>query len=433
MKISGWGRYPLVEAEIEELRYSSVLKHGADGSVQCIARGLGRSYGDSSLAARIVLTPSSNRILSFDGATGELTCEAGMSLDEIVKILLPRGWFPEITPGTRYVTVGGAIASDVHGKNHHRCGCFSESVRSFRLLLPDGSIVGCSRDENIELFRATCGGMGLTGIILDATVRLQPVRSAFIEQQTFAAANLDEALAFFQEQSDWAYSVAWIDCLASGKQLGRSILMVGRHAREGALYLGQKRKISVPFSLPGIFLHRYTVSAFNALYYSRKARSAGESSLVDFNSFFYPLDALENWNRIYGRSGFVQYQFVLPLESSRQGLMEVLAKISQSGQGSFLAVLKLFGPGNENYLSFPREGYTLALDFKITGSLFVLLDELDTIVTAYGGRLYLTKDARMKPGMLRSGYPRLDRFLDIRKKISAAGMFESRQSIRLGI
>lgn len=432
MKVSGWGRYPLVEAAIEELRHSSFLKESPGEVNSCIARGLGRSYGDSSLADMIVLTPSSNRIYAFDEAAGELSCEAGMSLDEIIQIFLPRGWFPEITPGTRYVTIGGAIASDVHGKNHHRAGCFSECVLSFRLLLPDGSIVRCSRDENYELFRTTCGGMGLTGIILDAIVRLQPVRTAFIEQQTFAAANLDEALSLFQQYNDWPYSVAWIDCLASGKQRGRSILMVGKHAREGTLQLKAKRKISVPFTMPGIFLNRYTVSAFNALYYGRKAGSAGES-LVDFNTFFYPLDALNNWNRIYGRSGFTQYQFVLPLESSRQGLMEILARIAQSGQGSFLAVLKLFGRENENYLSFPRQGYTLALDFKITRSLFPLLDELDAIVADHGGRLYLTKDVRMKPEMLRSGYPRLNHFLGIRQKNGASKMFRSKQSIRLGI
>lgn len=430
MKISGWGRYPVIDAEMVDLR--SVVAAGAKtaASRKCIARGLGRSYGDSSLADRVITTLRANRIYSFDAGTGLLTCEAGLSLDDIVSVFLPRGWFLEITPGTRFVTVGGAIASDVHGKNHHVAGCFSESVLAFHLLLPGGEVVTCSREENRELFLATCGGMGLTGIILDAVIRLRKVDSALIEQQTFSAANLTEAFTLFEQHGDWPYSVAWIDCLARGGKKGRSILMVGEHAAAGSLDLPPKKKVTVPFSMPGMLLNRYTVSAFNELYHAMKTKKASREQ-VDLHSFFYPLDSLLEWNRIYGGTGFTQYQFVLPLESSREGLSAILDQIADSGQGSFLAVLKLFGRENENYLSFPREGYTLALDFKITRNLFPLLDRLDSLVLDFGGRLYLTKDARMKPAMLRAGYPSLARFEQVREKIGADAVFHSKQSMRL--
>jgi decaprenylphospho-beta-D-ribofuranose 2-oxidase len=432
-RISGWGNYPVVEAKPYALRNIGKLRAylESDASLK-IARGLGRSYGDSSLSEAVVLTRSYACITGFDDARGVVQCEAGISLAELIEVFLPRGWFLKATPGTRQITVGGAIASDVHGKNHHSAGCFSESVLSFELMLADGTIIRCSKNENPELFRATCGGMGLTGIILQATLQLQRVNSNRIRQITIKARNLEEIFYAFSEYASWPYSVAWIDCLASGENLGRSLLMVGHHEREGRLRVESKKPLSLPVHFPSWWLNRYSISLFNYMYYTKQRKSPKEST-VGFDAFFYPLDAVSNWNLMYGRNGFTQYQCVLPLAASQDGLLAVLERISRSGMGSFLAVLKLFGEANENYLSFPMEGYTLALDFKLQNGVFALLDELDRIVLDHGGRLYLAKDVRMPAAMMRSGYPKLEQFADIRERYGMKRIFHSLQSRRLEI
>lgn len=431
-EIHGWGRYPVVEADLKKLDSASAGKASQLDVDQGIARGLGRSYGDSALSSLVFDVQPMNRMLSFDAETGELRCEAGISLAEILNVFLDRGWFLPVTPGTKHVTVGGAVASDVHGKNHHSAGCFSDHVSSLKLLGPTGEIYQCSRQENTELFRATCGGMGLTGIILEVTFSLQQVESAFWDVEIFKARDLSEIFELFEEHQNWPYSVAWIDCLASGSNLGRSLLMVGRNRSDGRLGYSPSNNISVPFDFPSGLLNKYTVSLFNSLYYNR-VLGDHKSAMRGVESFFYPLDAVGNWNKIYGKNGFLQYQFVLPKEQSYDGLEKILHKISESGKGSFLSVLKLMGEQNDNYLSFPMRGYTLALDFKVEPGIFSLLDELDKIVTDCGGRIYLTKDARMKPEVFEHGYPQLDRFREIRKQYGMEGVFESEQSKRLGI
>jgi decaprenylphospho-beta-D-ribofuranose 2-oxidase len=431
--ISGWGNYPVVEAKQHALRDVDELRTflSKDSSFK-ITRGLGRSYGDSSLAEAVILACPHSCITAFDEDKGVVCCEAGVSLAELVEVFLPRGWFPQVTPGTKQITVGGAIASDVHGKNHHAAGCFSECVLSFELLLADGSVVSCSKNENPELFLATCGGMGLTGVILNASLQLQRVPSAQIGQITLRAKNLAEIFHSFAEYASWPYSVAWIDCLASGEDLGRSVLMVGDHLPGGDPQYKPPKPLSLPFYFPSWWLNRYSISLFNHLYYARARRSSNRQ-IVGIDSFFYPLDAVANWNRMYGRNGFTQYQCVLPLAASQDGLRAILQRICSSGMGSFLAVLKLFGEANENYLSFPMAGYTLALDFKLQDRVFALLDELDSIVLDHGGRLYLTKDARMAPAMIRHGYPKLEQFMKIREKHGLTKIFHSLQSRRLGI
>lgn len=406
-----------------------------------IARGLGRCYGDSSLGDNVVSTLRFNRMLAFDGQTGILSCEAGLSLGEILEVFVSRGWFLPVTPGTKFVTVGGAIASDVHGKNHHLAGSFSNHVLFMDVLLASGEIVRCSKKENADLFWATCGGMGLTGIIISASIGLIPITSAYIVQETVKARNLDEIMSLFEESVHWTYSVAWIDCLATGFSQGRSILMRGKHAdKENLLSAGQvktplllpnKRTWNVPMFFPNFALNSLSVRTFNMAYFA-KAPTEVFRSIIDYDQFFYPLDALHNWNRIYGRRGFTQYQFVLPKESSREGLQRILSGIATSGMGSFLAVLKLFG-NQDNLLSFPTEGYTLALDFPITDKLFPFLNGLDSILLDYGGRIYLTKDARMSADVFKKGYKKLDDFLALKKKFDSAKKFQSRQSNRLGI
>jgi FAD/FMN-containing dehydrogenase len=337
-----------------------------------------------------------------------------------------------VTPGTKFITVGGAIASDVHGKNHHKEGCFSECLVAFHLMLPDGTIVRCNRNGSEELFRATCGGMGLTGVVLDATFRLRQVQSAYIRETVLRAANLEEIFSLFEQHQTATYSVAWIDCLAKGKSLGRSLLMLGEHSDSGPLTLPAAPRYSVPVNFPGICLNRHSVSLFNHLYYKTKPAPV-EGRPVHLDPFFYPLDAISNWNRMYGRSGFAQYQLVLPKESSFEGLQAILHRISRAGLGSFLGVLKLLGPSNENMLSFPTKGYTLALDFRIQKRLFPLFDELDRVVLDHGGRLYLAKDARMSRAVFRQGYPQWEGFIRLREKLGMKSKMNSLQSKRLGV
>ncbi len=431
--LAGWGRYPTIDAE-------SIEPYNEDGVVQAISdpprlglipRGAGRSYGDSSLAPRVIRSSRLDRFIRFDEASGLLTCCSGVTLAEILKIFVPRGWFLPVTPGTKFVTVGGAIASDVHGKNHHLDGSFSDHLSSITVATACEGIITCTREHHASLFHATCGGMGLTGFILEATFRLKPVRSSLIEQQTFQAGNIEEALDLFEEYRERTYSVAWIDCLSTGRALGRSLLMLGEHAQEGALTIRQRPRLAIPVDLPGWLLNRYSIQAFNGLYYRRGNKRSVD--LVHYDAFFYPLDRIGHWNRLYGKRGFVQYQLVIPKEYGLEGLTAIIERIVTSKRGSFLSVLKAFGRGNDNPLSFPMEGYTLALDFKVDDGLFDFLDELDAIVMAHGGRLYLTKDSRMSEEVFKQGYPRWREFMETRRAYGADGVFNSLQSQRLGI
>ena len=379
MKQSGWGRFPIIEATVSAPWMVQNAKSWLTECDALIARGLGRSYGDSSLSPNILCTEHCDHFLEFDSKSGRLKCESGTSLDTILEIAVPQGWFLPVTPGTKYVSVGGAIAGDVHGKNHHRDGCFSEFCSSFSLLAGDGLIYECSRENHSDLFHATCGGIGLTGIILDATLQLKRIKSSQIRKTTYKAKNLMEAINLFEENNDVAYSVAWIDCHSKRRNLGRSIVIFGEHDESGALITNNRKTITIPFEMPSFLMNRFTVSIFNSFYYRISSRSKRQK-LVHYEPFFYPLDRLKCWNRLYGKNGFIQYQFVLPRESGPKGITRILERISSSGKGSFLAVLKLFGTENDNYLSFPLSGYTLALDFKIEPGLFYLLDQLDAMV-----------------------------------------------------
>jgi FAD/FMN-containing dehydrogenase len=399
---------------------------------ELIPYGNGRSYGDSALNKNIVQVRPYNYFLNFDETNGLLHVQAGVLLSEILDALVPRGWFLKITPGTKLITVGGAIASDVHGKNHHREGCFSECVDMFRLMLPDGSIAECSRKENVDLFRATCGGMGLTGVILDARISLKRIRSKYILQKTVKTRNLQETFEAFEEYKDVPYSVAWIDCLAKGGDTGRCLLMAGDFSDDGELDYSPAKKINIPFHFPQFILNIATVKAFNFFYYERIRKQVSEQK-ADIDAFFYPLDAINNWNRMYGRKGFTQYQFILPKEASFECMEAILKRIAASGRGSFLAVLKLYGKANANYLSFPLEGYSLALDFKIENGLFEFLDSLDEIVVKYGGRIYLAKDARVSRKVVEHGYPEIDKFRELRRQYKMDEKFNSLQSRRLGL
>lgn len=437
--IANWGNYPVMETEERTFSFEEQLNETLFHSDHIIARGNGRCYGDASLAKHTISTLKYDKILSFDTEKGIFECQTGLMLDKILEVIVPKGWFLPVTPGTKFITVGGAIASDVHGKNHHVDGCFSHHVLEMDVVLGNGETITCSPTVNSDLFWATCGGMGLTGVITRAKFDLKKIESSYIKQKQIKAKNLEEVIQLFEEYKHYTYSVAWIDCLKKGKHFGRSILMLGEHAKlkdldekkkKDPLKLPGKKQITFPFTLPSFVLNQFTVKAFNFLFYGKNLKRE-INNVISYEPFFYPLDAILHWNRGYGKKGFVQYQFVLPLES-KQGLVEILKKISDKGLGSFLAVLKVFGK-QDDLISFPKEGYTLALDFPVRKGLFEFLDELDKVVLNYGGRLYLSKDARMKAEIFWNGYSKAQKFLDIVKKYNPGFKFNSIQADRLSI
>ncbi len=437
MKISNWGKYPVVDGP--ERRGPYLVEEQT--AKTWIPRGMGRCYGDSSLGEIMVSSLHLDRMLGFDAKTGQLFCESGVTYEDLLKTFVPKGWFPPVTPGTKFVSLGGAIASDVHGKNHHKEGSISDHVLALDLMLPGGEVLTCSREQHASLFWATIGGMGLTGFILRLHLQLKKIETSAIRYENVKAKDLSEILSLFEDFGTATYSVAWIDTLARGSRLGRSILMKGEHAslaevqgsawEKSPLQLPKKLALTVPFNFPAFALNRLTMSAFNALYY-RKQRKQQQGGLVDYDSFFYPLDAIHHWNRIYGKRGFTQYQFVVPKAQGPIAIEAVLQHMHRHRMGSFLSVLKLLGPSS-GLMSFPMEGYTLTLDFPIKPALFPFLDELDAMITAWGGRVYLTKDVRLSPESLRASYPGVPAFLDIRKKWDPEGKIHSLQSQRLNL
>ncbi len=432
MMIHSWGRYPICESKILNPDNDiSVTDFAQNTTSDWIPRGLGRSYGDSALSGQVLTSKNLDYIIEFDPMTGILTSDAGVTLASLLKVFVPKGWFLPVTPGTQFVSLGGAVASDVHGKNHHGEGSFCDHVLSLKIATPTG-MVTCSPTENEPLFRATCGGMGLTGFITQVTLKLNQIKSAYIQEVTHKANNLQEVMSLFEEHKDATYSVAWIDCMATGNELGRSLLMLGEHAQSGGLDAGQPGHLSLPFELPISPLNSFSTRLFNQLYYHR-IRSSVQNKTVHYQPFFYPLDGIQNWNRMYGKKGFVQYQCVIPYAAGYQGMKALMDEISASKEASFLAVLKAMGPSNDNYLSFPMEGFTLALDFKYKPNVLALLDRLDDIVLDLGGRLYLTKDARMSEKMFKRGYPKWEEFMEVRESYGANKHIHSLQSKRLGL
>lgn len=436
-QIANWGNYPAIESNILSFSSHSQLREIIKSQQTMIARGNGRCYGDASLAPTTVLTLKFDKVLSFDTSRGIFESESGITLDTILEIIVPKGWFLPVSPGTKYITLGGAVASNVHGKNHHVDGPFSKHIVDMDVLIGSGEIITCSPDIQADLFDGTCGGMGLTGLITRVKFRLKKIETSYIVQKQVKAENLDDILRLFDKYHNATYSVAWIDCLKKGKDFGRSILILGEHARlqeidekqkKDPLHVAHKKHIVFPFNLPSFALNKYTIRAFNFLYYSKNLKKEIDN-IVHYEPFFYPLDVILHWNRGYGKKGFVQYQFVVPLDR-KQGLGEILNRISEKGMGSFLAVLKKFGR-HDSTISFPIEGYTLALDFPIRQGLFEFLNELDEIVLRYGGRIYLTKDARMKAEVFWKSYSSAALFQQIVKKYNPDNKFCSVQSNRL--
>lgn len=411
--LKSWGRYPDFPQAGHPVQWRdglrSVLAQTAAAQGTTLAYGNGRSYGDSCLAAtdHVVHTRHLDRFIAADWETGVVRAEAGATLAEVLEIAVTRGWMLPVTPGTKFVTLGGAVANDVHGKNHHVRGTFGRHVRRFALLRSDGEMLECSPQENTEFFAATIGGLGLTGLIAWVEIQLMPIRSSQIAVTSIRFDNLDEFFVLSEDlDSKHEYSVAWVDCASRGSSLGRGIFMVGDHANEGALELPDKKKRTVPLTPPVSLINPLTLRAFNTLYYNRQRQKTVQSE-VDYDSYFYPLDSLLEWHRIYGKHGFQQYQCVLPQAESRDGMRAILETIGASHTGSFLAVLKRCGEiASPGLLSFPMAGASLALDFpqRDEGNRR-LFEQLDAIVREAGGRLYPAKDAHMSASDFQRAYP----------------------------
>jgi decaprenylphospho-beta-D-ribofuranose 2-oxidase len=433
MPLTGWGRVPVVDGQ--EIR----SEHLADVTTNVpLTRGFGRAYGDAALPAptdRIVAGSTlADRVLAFDSSTGVLHAEAGFSLDQLYRVFLARGWYTPVSPGTRFVTLGGMVAADVHGKNHHRDGCIGEHVRRITLRVADGRTVSCSRGDEPELFRATIGGMGLTGHILDVELQLVRVPSPWILQQTERVPNIDAFVDRLKASArTWPMTVGWIDGVARGPELGRGVLLCGRWAERHearAAFPTLRRPIALPFDLPRGVLNPTMVQIFNALNY-RHYPAQPTQSIVSPESFLYPLDAIGAWNRAYGRSGFVQYQCVLPESGGHRAVRAFMEVVAKHGRASFLSVIKDCGPEGAGTLSFPMAGMSIALDIPYDGVTQALVDEMNRMVIEHGGRIYLAKDALTRADDFRAMEPRLGKFLDVRRAWDPSGRIRSAQSVRL--
>ncbi|HVG27549.1 MAG TPA: FAD-binding oxidoreductase [Acidobacteriaceae bacterium] len=410
-----WGRYPLYDADVRPLHWRdefpnviSGVHHGA------LPVGMGRSYGDVCLLkdGTLVKTTGMNRLLGFDPNTGILTAEAGITLAQILDFAVPNGFFLPVTPGTKYVTLGGAIANDIHGKNHHVAGTFGNHVPRFELVRSDGSRLLCSPTENPDFYAATIGGLGLTGMITWAQLRLKPIVSRKVDYQGIQFHGIDEFLHLTAESQNIEYTVSWIDVTSTGKNFARGIFMQGDHSQVPAeLKISKEPKLTFPLELPGWVLNGASVGLFNTLFFNKQIKPR-VSALQDYEPFFYPLDAVLKWNKMYGKRGLLQFQYAIPWEHAREGTIAILQEVAKSGLASFLAVLKAFGDvPSPGMMSFPKPGITLALDFPIKPEKsFKLFDRLAEMTYEFGGRLYPAKDARMTAQQFQVFYPQWQQF-----------------------
>ena len=432
-RLYGWGRTSPSFANVLTPVSDDEVLSALTSERHVLARGLGRSYGDAAQAAGgVILRNDSFTSISPISDDGVVTVGSGVSIDELIRVGMPLGWFVPVTPGTRQVSIGGAIAADVHGKNHHVDGSFGVHVREMRIATPIG-IMSCSPQLNSDLFWATVGGMGLTGFILEATVQLLAIGSDHVLVDTVKHNDLDGVMAdMIANDHNYRYSVSWVDCMTKGRSMGRGIITRGDHApsTEGQLTPPSTAKITVPLDAPSGLLNPLSIRVFNELWF-RKAPKKRDREEQSIGTFFHPLDGVNDWNRLYGRRGFVQYQFAVP-DAATETVRLAIETLSRSGVPSFLAVLKRFGSGNPGHLSFPTPGWTLALDLPVGPSeLPRVLDTLDALVLEAGGRVYLAKDSRLDPASFRAMYPRYEEFLAVKNAIDPRGVVISDLARRL--
>jgi decaprenylphospho-beta-D-ribofuranose 2-oxidase len=432
-ELTGWGRVLRSTSQVARPeRMRELAGHVADGHASLLARGNGRSYGDAALngGGQVVLTSRLDRLLALDESSGSVTVEAGASFGDLVRTLIPHGHLPAVVPGTGFATVGGGLANDIHGKNHHRNGSLGQQLKWLELRTPDGQLHRLQGDEDTGLLLATLGGVGLTGVIERACLNVERVPSNAVALKRERIAHLDEFLQRLHEEQDRTpYVVGWIDAMARGAQLGRGILELAGPSDEG-IALAAERTHRVPIDFPALALNRWSVRLFNELYF-RRIPARGRSERLPYDKFLFPLDALHDWNRIYGRRGFHQFQCVVPFETGALALRQMLGLIAEAGLGSFLAVLKTMGMAGRGYLSFPQPGYTLALDFPNGPAVSQLIGRLEAITCEHGGRTYLAKDATLTPERLAQMYPQLDRFRDVLAQVDPHGRMDSDLSRRL--
>lgn len=436
MQIAGWGRSRIADVRAWRPERATALGEAlkASRSDGAIAYGGGRSYGDAPLndGGDVIMTGRLDRILSADWQTGELACEPGVTFGDLMRVTLAHGYAVPVSPGTGFATIGGGVANDVHGKNHDRDGSLGDHVQWIDLMLPSGERKRVTPENEPELFAATVGGIGLTGIMQAVGLKLRKVTSNAVRLSERRARDLDEFLAMQEEARDrHTYTVGWIDATARGRSLGRGILETADDARE-SLGESSKRRRRMPVEMPGFALNRLSVGLFNALYY-RRIPQGGRERCVPLNEFLYPLDAIEDWNRLYGKRGFYQFQCVLPDTDSPTGLRKLMEAISSAGTGSFLAVLKSMGREGKGYLSFPMRGYTLALDFPARPAVIELLASLERITLDHGGRIYLAKDAAMSPESFAAMYPKLDKFRAVLNRVDPDRHMDSDMARRLNV
>jgi decaprenylphospho-beta-D-ribofuranose 2-oxidase len=431
-RLAGWGGIAVPGRERRSENLAEVAREAP------LTRGLGRAYGDSALPPpgcdSVAGSTRADRILGFDAATGRLRAESGVSLHELVWTFLPRGWFPPVVPGTQFVTLGGMVAADVHGKNHHVDGTFGRHVRALRLMTASGAVLECSREREAELFRATLGGMGLTGHVLEVELDLAPVASPWILQESVRVGGIDELLERLAAAAlGWRFTVAWVDVLARGRGLGRGALICGRWAQPDetpGVPPRPLRRLTVPFRLPGWVLNDFSVGRFNAIYRRTFPRTP-RRGVVHPEKFFFPLDAIRHWNRIYGAGGFTQFQCVLPERERPGSVRRFLEEAAERGGSSFLCVLKDCGDPGEGLLSFPRPGISVALDLPVRRGTPALVEALADRVVAEGGRIYLAKDAFVRADQLAAMEPRLEEFGRVRDRWDPQRRLRSAQSVRL--
>lgn len=428
-QFESWGRYPAYSANVIPLHWQSdfpaVTQNLHNGVLPV---GLGRSYGDVCLLkdGNLLATPAMNRILGFDLETGLLTAEAGISLAQILDFAVPRGFFLPVTPGTKYVTLGGAIANDIHGKNHHVAGTFGRHVTRFELVRSDGTVIHCSPTENEDFYSMTIGGLGLTGFIRWASLQLKPIVSRLIDYEGIQFHGIDEFLALTEASKEIEYTVSWVDCTSTGKNFCRGVFMQGDHSSKRApLKPSPEPKLVFPFDAPGFALNHLSVAAFNTVFFHKQMKKR-VMTLQDYEPFFYPLDKVLHWNRMYGKRGLLQFQYVIPWNNAREGTIAILQEVAKSGLASFLAVLKAFGDvPSPGIMSFPKPGITLALDFPIKpDKSFPLFERLADMTLEFGGRLYPAKDAAMTAAQFQSFYPEWERLARFRDPLITSSFWE---------
>lgn len=426
-KYQSWGLYPKDVAKNVKKIYWRYENTVFDTNNKVLPYGLGRSYGDVCLnkGGTLIDTTELNHFINFDKENGLLKCESGTTLEQVLELIVPYSWFLPVTPGTKFVTIGGAIANDVHGKNHHKAGSFGHFVNNLELLRSDGKTYFCSKKENLELLKSTIGGLGLTGLILTSEISLKKIESEYLYLETLKFKSIDE---FFEindnSEKNFEYTVAWLDCTNGGANSVRGIYQRANHIKYKSSKNRNKSRLKIPFVLPFSIINQFTNYIFNFLYYSKQFEKIVEQ-VVHYDKFFFPLDGVGNWNFLYGKKGFLQYQFVIPKENCKNNLITILNEFKKEGLTSFLAVLKTFGNfPKAGKLSFSRNGLTLAIDFPITSSIFRALEKIDEMIIEFGGAIYPAKDARMKSKTFQISFPELREFVHYKDPMFTSSFWE---------